>query len=128
VKFFLGVLVVHYCGGCALWKLLDAMFPLCCNTGGLALQSMNDQLRPIAPASLLHLWLLAAPNGILNTACAGEFGVLTHVITGHDQKVSTDLVLLSVKGLSKQQMRATRKSSLILHSFLLGAFTVHTGG
>jgi len=131
VKFFFGVLV-HYCGGCALFKLLDTKLKGRCLSVAapvvLALQSMNDQLRTIAPTSKLHMWLLAASNGIFNTACAEKFGVLTHVITGHYQKVSTDLVLLSVKGLSKEQLRATRKSCLILLSFFLGAFTAQAGG
>jgi len=131
IKFFAGVLV-HYCGGCALWKLLDAKLKGRSLSAAapvvLALQSMNDRLRTAAPASKLHMWLLAASNGIFNTACAEKFGVLTHVITGHYQKVSTDLVLLSIKGLSKESLRATRKSCLILLSFFLGAITAQAGG
>merc|ERR1719382_592983 len=131
VKFFFGV-IVHYCGGCALFKLLDATLKGRCLTAAapviLALQSMNDQLRARSPDSKLHMWLLAASNGIFNTACAEKFGCLTHVITGHYQKVSTDLVLLAVKGLSQEQLRATRKSCLVLLSFFLGAITAQAGG
>jgi uncharacterized membrane protein YoaK (UPF0700 family) len=131
VKFFFGVLV-HYCGGCALFKFLDTMLKGRCLTAAapvvLALQSMNDQLRNKFPDSKFHMWLLAASNGLFNTACAEKLGCLTHVITGHYQKVSTDLVLLSIKGLSKEQLRATRKSCLVLLSFFLGAFTAQVGG
>mmetsp|Transcript_22924 Transcript_22924/g.54315 ORF Transcript_22924/g.54315 Transcript_22924/m.54315 type:complete len:244 (+) Transcript_22924:78-809(+) len=131
VKFFFGVLV-HYCGGCALFKFLDTQLKGRSLTAAapvvLALQSMNDQLRNMFPDSKLHMWLLAASNGLFNTACAEKLGCLTHVITGHYQKVSTDLVLLSVQGLSKEQLRATRKSCLVLLSFFLGAFTAQAGG
>merc|ERR1719265_1876143 len=131
VKFFFGTLV-HYCGGCALFKFLDTKLNGRCLTTVapivLFLQSMNDNLRTAFPASKLHMWLLAATNGLFNTACAEKFGCLTHVITGHYQKVSTDMVLMSVKGLSKDQLRATRKSALVLLSFLLGAFTAQMGG
>mmetsp|Transcript_7217 Transcript_7217/g.7849 ORF Transcript_7217/g.7849 Transcript_7217/m.7849 type:complete len:244 (+) Transcript_7217:123-854(+) len=131
VKFFFGVLV-HYCGGCALFKFLDTKLKGRSLTAAapvvLALQSMNDPLRTMFPDSKLHMWLLAASNGLFNTACAEKLGCLTHVITGHYQKVSTDLVLLSVQGLSKEQLRATRKSCLVLLSFFLGAFTAQAGG
>uniref|UniRef100_A0A7S2FZP7 Uncharacterized protein n=1 Tax=Alexandrium andersonii TaxID=327968 RepID=A0A7S2FZP7_9DINO len=131
MKFFFGVLV-HYCGGCALFKFLDTQLKGRSLTASapvvLALQSMNDQLRTSFPDSKLHMWLLAASNGIFNTACAEKLGCLTHVITGHYQKVSTDLVLLSVQGLSKEQLRATRKSCKVLLSFFLGAVTAQAGG
>merc|ERR1719210_976949 len=131
MKFFFGTFV-HYCMGCALFKFLDTQLKGRCLTAAapvvLALQSMNDRMRIRSPESKLHMWLLAASNGIFNTACAEKFGCLTHVITGHYRKVSTDLVLLSVKGLSKEQLRATRKSCLILLSFFLGAFTAQAGG
>eukprot|EP00440_Ansanella_granifera_P028081 gb/GFBE01030512.1/.p1 GENE.gb/GFBE01030512.1/~~gb/GFBE01030512.1/.p1 ORF type:complete len:244 (+),score=50.29 gb/GFBE01030512.1/:1-732(+) len=131
VKFFFGVLV-HYCGGCALFKLLDTQFKgrslTACAPVVLALQSMNDRWRANSPDSKLHMWLLAASNGLFNTACAEKLGCLTHVITGHYQKVSTDLVLHSVQGLSTEQLRATRKSCLVLLSFFLGAFTAQAGG
>lgn len=131
MKFFFGVLV-HYCGGCALFKFLDTQLKGRSLTAAapvvLALQSMNDQLRTAFPDSKLHMWLLAASNGLFNTACAEKLGCLTHVITGHYQKVSTDLVLHSVNGLSKEQLKATRKSALVLLSFFLGAFTAQMGG
>merc|ERR1712224_686335 len=63
-----------------------------------------------------------------NTLCAEKFGCLTHVITGHYQKVSTDLVTMSMKGLSKDQQRATLKSALVLLSFFLGALGAQTSG
>merc|ERR1719203_551425 len=85
VKFFFGVLV-HYCGGCALFKLLDTTWKGRCLTVAapvvLTLQSLNDRLRTAFPDSKLHMWSLAASNGLINTAAAEKFGCLTHVITG----------------------------------------------
>merc|ERR1719217_1118506 len=102
VKFFVSV-IMNYCGGCAIFKYLDlvlkgsgsrcAAAPLV-----LALQVTNDKLRMTFPESRYHMLLLAMSNGIFNTLSAEKFGCLTHVITGHYQKVSTDLVTMSMKG------------------------------
>eukprot|EP00928_Gymnodinium_smaydae_P015518 TRINITY_DN1573_c0_g1_i2.p1 TRINITY_DN1573_c0_g1~~TRINITY_DN1573_c0_g1_i2.p1 ORF type:complete len:247 (-),score=25.20 TRINITY_DN1573_c0_g1_i2:64-804(-) len=124
VKFFGGVLL-YYCGGCALFKFLDLMYKeRCLSTAAplvVAIQSLNDQLRHAFPESRLHMWLLALTNGLFNTACAEKFGCLTHVVTGHYQRISTDLVTWSIKGLNKDQVRATRKAAVVLFAFFFGA-------
>eukprot|EP00928_Gymnodinium_smaydae_P015519 TRINITY_DN1573_c0_g2_i2.p1 TRINITY_DN1573_c0_g2~~TRINITY_DN1573_c0_g2_i2.p1 ORF type:complete len:247 (-),score=33.56 TRINITY_DN1573_c0_g2_i2:284-1024(-) len=124
VKFFGGVLL-YYSGGCALFKFLDLMHKDRSLSAAapvlLTIQALNDQLRNAFPDSRLHMWLLALTNGLFNTACAEKFGCLTHVVTGHYQRVSTDLVTLLIKGLSKDQLRATRKAALVLVAFFCGA-------
>lgn len=132
IKFFFAILA-NYCGGCAIFKFLDTLLkgrnPLTASAPVvLALQMANDRLRNAFPDVRWHMSLLAMSNGLFNTAAAEKFACLTHVITGHYQKLSTDLVLLGMKGLSKDQLRATRKSVCVLIAFFSGAFIGQAAG
>lgn len=132
IKFFFSILA-HYCGGCAIFKFLDTILkgrnPLTASAPVvLALQMANDTLRNAFPDVRWHMSLLAMSNGLFNTAAAEKFACLTHVITGHYQKVSTDMVLFGMKGLSKDQLKATRKSALVLIAFFSGAFIGQAAG
>mmetsp|Transcript_105359 Transcript_105359/g.186595 ORF Transcript_105359/g.186595 Transcript_105359/m.186595 type:complete len:236 (+) Transcript_105359:80-787(+) len=135
IRFFIGVLV-HYCGGCALMRFLDIMFEGRARCAAapvvLALQSANDKLCQALPQAKSHMWLLAMSNGIFNTAFAEKLGCLTHVITGHYQKVSTDLVAMAMKNMTHDErrtmQRGTIKSALVLLAFFAGSFMGQAGG
>lgn len=121
----LAAAVLHFSVGFSGYKYLDtrmkgrgsctAVAPLV-----LALFTLADLARRRYPNTKYHMLLLAVAGGIVNSVSAEKAKLVTNMMTGHMQKMGTDLADHLSKGTSESQRTSSLLSARIIATFCSG--------
>ncbi len=124
VPFLVGA-IVHFCGGFTSFKCLDMKLK---NRGSCTavapvifiLFSLADVLSAKYPKSRWHMLFLAFACGMVNSISAEKGKIVTNMMTGHFQSLSSILADYLVKGVSSQQKASTVDSIRMVVTFCSG--------
>lgn len=121
----LAAAILHFSAGFSGYKYLDtrmggkgsctAVAPLV-----LALFTLADLARRRYPNSKYHMLLLAIAGGIVNSISAEKTKLVTNMMTGHMQKMSSDVADHFSKGMSESQRASSLLSARVVATFCSG--------
>jgi uncharacterized membrane protein YoaK (UPF0700 family) len=122
---FLAAAIVHFCGGFTAFKFVDMKLK---NRGSctaiapviFAFFALADVLRAKFPTSRWHMLFLAFACGMVNSISAEKGKIVTNMMTGHFQNLSSILADYLFKGLSSQQKTSTIDSLRMVVTFCSG--------
>jgi uncharacterized membrane protein YoaK (UPF0700 family) len=86
----------------------------------LGLFTLTDVYRKKFPNARWHLLPLAVAGGIINSISAERAKIVTNMMTGHYQKLSSDLADYLSKGLSREQLSSASLSVRVVATFCSG--------
>jgi uncharacterized membrane protein YoaK (UPF0700 family) len=121
----LAAAILHFSAGFSGYKYLDTRM------GGkgsctvvaplvLALFTLADLARRRYPNSKYHMLLLAIAGGIVNSVSAEKTKLVTNMMTGHMQKMSSDVADHFSKGMSESQRASSLLSARVVATFCSG--------
>jgi uncharacterized membrane protein YoaK (UPF0700 family) len=122
---FLAAAIVHFCSGFTVFKCVDMKLK---NRGSctavapviFAFFALADVLRAKYPQSRWHMLLLAAACGMVNSISAEKGKIVTNMMTGHFQSLSSIMADHLSKGLSAQQRTSAADSVRMVATFCSG--------
>lgn len=118
----LAMAIANFCGGFTLFKYADHVLNgrYSCSLFApvvLALFGAADHYRLKHPSSRAPLLFLAVAGGIINSVSAEKAKAATNMMTGHYQKLSSDLADLMAEGATPQQKASAAHSVKICLTF-----------
>ena len=117
--------ILHFTGGFTFFKFLNLKMKSrgsCAVVAPLifGLFALADVCRRKYPKSRWHLLLLAIAGGIINSVSAERANLVSNMMTGHYQKLSSDCAEWLTKGLSKEQRASAMVSVRLVATFCSG--------
>ena len=117
--------ILHFTGGFTFFKFLNTKMKSRGSCAAVAplifgLFSLADVCRRKYPKSRWHMLFLAIAGGIINSISAERAGMVSNMMTGHYQKVSSDCADWLARGLSKEQRASASVSVRLVATFCSG--------